>query len=572
VGEDQLAAGTSALVSGDWAAAREAFAASWAAAASAAALDGLGQALWWLDEPSAALETRSRAFALFRRDGADRSAAAVALWLAREYRNLLGRHAMAEGWLARSRSLLEDLEDPGSLPGWLLVAESEAVDLGSDGERFSHSLTIARRHRDTDLEIVALARRGAWRIARGDVSEGTSDLHEAMAAATAGEGRNVQYVGEALCTLLEVAGWLGDPGLVEEWAQLLVDFRAAYAFGPLIPFENTSAADLISAFCTSCCGGIYLVTGRLDAAEEQLVRGVHRMTTSGLRPRCLHPVAQLAELRVLQGRLEEAEATLTGFEQDRECAVAVASLDLSRGRPSHAVEVLTSTLMTLQDAAVLAFPLQVQLVDAALAAQNVELARTMVAAIAATAAVTGTTLHRAQVSQAQGRLAFVDGDPRSETLLHSAARDFAEAGAPLQAARTRVALARVVVGRDRGLAVTEARSALNAFERMGAAADADRTAAFLRDLGDRARTTARTVDVLSRREQQVLALLAQGFTNAEIAERLVISVKTAGHHVSNILLKLGLRSRTEAAAFALLRLPRHEAGPSHQPTTRRGSE
>jgi DNA-binding CsgD family transcriptional regulator len=393
-----------------------------------------------------------------------------------------------------------------------------------------------------------------------------------MAAATAGEGRNVQYVGEALCTLLEVAGWLGDPGLVEEWAQLLVDFRAAYAFGPLIPFENTSAADLISAFCTSCCGGIYLVTGRLDAAEEQLVRGVHRMTTSGLRPRCLHPVAQLAELRVLQGRLEEAEATLTGFEQDRECAVAVASLDLSRGRPSHAVEVLTSTLMTLQDAAVLAFPLQVQLVDAALAAQNVELARTMVAAIAATAAVTGTTLHRAQVSQAQGRLAFVDGDPRSETLLHSAARDFAEAGAPLQAARTRVALARVVVGRDRGLAVTEARSALNAFERMGAAADADRTAAFLRDLGDRARTTARTVDVLSRREQQVLALLAQGFTNAEIAERLVISVKTAGHHVSNILLKLGLRSRTEAAAFALLRLPRDEAGPSHQPTTRRGSE
>jgi DNA-binding NarL/FixJ family response regulator len=117
-----------------------------------------------------------------------------------------------------------------------------------------------------------------------------------------------------------------------------------------------------------------------------------------------------------------------------------------------------------------------------------------------------------------------------------------------------------VLARARGLAVTEARSAQNAFERMGATADADRTAAFLRDLGDRARTTARTVDVLSGREQQVLTLLAQGFTNAEIAERLVISVKTAGHHVSSILLKLGLRSRTEAAAFALLRLPRNQTG------------
>jgi DNA-binding NarL/FixJ family response regulator len=49
----------------------------------------------------------------------------------------------------------------------------------------------------------------------------------------------------------------------------------------------------------------------------------------------------------------------------------------------------------------------------------------------------------------------------------------------------------------------------------------------------------------------VLALLAEGLTNAEIADRLFISVKTAGNHVSNVLTKLQLKSRSGVAAFAV---------------------
>jgi len=55
---------------------------------------------------------------------------------------------------------------------------------------------------------------------------------------------------------------------------------------------------------------------------------------------------------------------------------------------------------------------------------------------------------------------------------------------------------------------------------------------------------------LTPREAEVLTLLARGYTNREIAAALVISVRTAGVHVSHILRKLGAPNRLEAAAIA----------------------
>jgi predicted ATPase/DNA-binding CsgD family transcriptional regulator len=59
------------------------------------------------------------------------------------------------------------------------------------------------------------------------------------------------------------------------------------------------------------------------------------------------------------------------------------------------------------------------------------------------------------------------------------------------------------------------------------------------------------LSTLTPRERQVLALLAQGYTNRAVAEALVITERTAEIHVSNILGKLGVTSRTQAAAYAL---------------------
>jgi DNA-binding NarL/FixJ family response regulator len=58
---------------------------------------------------------------------------------------------------------------------------------------------------------------------------------------------------------------------------------------------------------------------------------------------------------------------------------------------------------------------------------------------------------------------------------------------------------------------------------------------------------------LTERELTILDLIAEGLTNREIGERLYLSEKTVKHHVSDILGKLGVSRRIEAAAFALKR-------------------
>ena len=103
--------------------------------------------------------------------------------------------------------------------------------------------------------------------------------------------------------------------------------------------------------------------------------------------------------------------------------------------------------------------------------------------------------------------------------------------------------------------MAEARAALETFQRLPAARDADGAAALLRSLGLRTPVTRRADGLLTARETEVLGLLAHGLSNPEIADRLYISRKTVEHHVGNVLAKLGLRSRAEAAGYATRALP-----------------
>jgi DNA-binding NarL/FixJ family response regulator len=90
---------------------------------------------------------------------------------------------------------------------------------------------------------------------------------------------------------------------------------------------------------------------------------------------------------------------------------------------------------------------------------------------------------------------------------------------------------------------------------LGAEPLARRVAIRLRELGARVpqgprETTRANPAGLTGRQLEVLSLVAEGLTNAEIAERLVVSPRTAEHHVAAVLTKLGAHSRRDAARRA----------------------
>jgi DNA-binding NarL/FixJ family response regulator len=119
------------------------------------------------------------------------------------------------------------------------------------------------------------------------------------------------------------------------------------------------------------------------------------------------------------------------------------------------------------------------------------------------------------------------------------------------------------------------RRALAIFEGLGAGAAMAVTTGNLRGLGVRGiprgprPTTRANAAGLTGREVEVLELIAQGLRNAEIAERLFLSGHTVGHHVSAILAKLGVASRTEAAETGVrLGLTGRSRQAGESPTTR----
>ncbi len=533
---EHLDAGRAALRAAEWERAQNEFQAALAQADSPEAHDGLGLALWWLNDIRASHSHRARAYVGYKQRGDLKRAAMLALWLGREQVFLSANGNAMKGWFARAERHLEQAGQCTEHAWFRLLRDSMLAPPAVMQTTATETLEIARAANDVDLEAMALAFGGIARVVQGQVARGMAHLDEAMAAATSGE-INFTYVSEIFCLMLSACDVAGDLGRTEQWCRTAQEFAAQNHF----PF--------LAATCRTMYGSFLTAAGRWSDAETELLEAI-RSFEAGHYALRTQAVLKLADLRVCQGRLEEAEVLLAGFEDQGVAIVPLARLYLARGKPKLARAVIEQALQVSTTRTLDAAPLLRLAVDVQLALSDLDGAKSAAAQLADLAREAQSDLLFAQADLAQGQVKRVTGSPDAANYFQSALERLRSYDQSMLGGRVRLEMARLLQDSDRAGAITWARAALASFERIGAAQDAQSASALLRQWRAVDYVPPSHQDALTPRETQVFRLLAQGLTNREIAEKLVVSPKTIEHHVSQILAKLGAHTRAEAAAMA----------------------
>ena len=532
-----LGSARSALDAGSWQQARAAFGAVAAETGDPLAHEGLARAAWWLDEGETCVAAWEAAYRRHRELGDPLGAARAATGLAWDSLLFGYGESVARGWWGRAGALLEGLEESVE-HGWHAVREAElAVEVDHDPVRAldaaRRATAIGQRLGHGDLEVVGEALQGLALTSLGDGETGMARLDASVAAATSGDVADPMWMGKVCCWLIAACSQRRDLARAADWCRRV---EAICAERDLAPLFNV---------CRVQHASVQVARGSWQEAEEELTGVLERLSASRRTSR-LAAVVQLGELRRRQGRYDEAEALFAQAEFQPAAIAGRARMLVDRGDCAAAWSLVQGLLAGLPEQARLqrADVLPVAVVVAH-ACGHEQAAEGFVAELVDTAELTGSPALRGAAVAAGAALGpAVAAVP----LLTDAVRLFSEAGLRFDEAHTRLALAEALLATDQAGA---ARRHLELATEVLSDLAADGELARARRLSDAAGVP--VAGRLSAREREVLRLVAEGRSNQEIAEALVISAHTVHRHVANILTKLDQTSRTGAVTCAMTR-------------------
>lgn len=482
------------------------------------------------------------------------------------------RQALDDAQWARELLPDEPSPDRARLLSWIARTESLR---GHYREAISEAEPALAMARDAGLQMVvgeALNTLGMSRIALGDVEEGEAMMREAIRMAR--EQNDMDDMAAAYSNLagaLNVSGRIADALAVMAEGQRYVDARLGRAYGWMqltyseLAFESGDwdTARSVEIPALASLEGVGLIYRLLRDAELALGEG--REETARERLEAAEPLVRVtgeAQWHGLFGTLHAEALRRAGDLEGARQAVARA-LDELEVCTDDVTWIARSTAVGLAveaDRAVRARDLREPEVEAdAVARARIHLDRLEACA------EEGGPIERAWFATAAAENARAR-DSNDPLLWRAAAKAWEQLERPYCAALVRLREAEALVEHeDRPAAAAVASEALDVAERLGAGW----LIGELRGLATRARLELGaaatgsaglgTVDAngmdetpfgLTPRELQVLALIAEGASNRQIGASLFMAEKTASVHVSRILAKLDVQSRTQAAAVA----------------------
>ncbi len=500
-------------------------------------LERLGTAAYLTGRDDASVHVLGRAYHAFLDAEEFGRSARCAFWLGITL-ILRGQHAQGAGWLGRAGQVVDQRLQDSVEQGYMLIARGLEL-LGSDpveaAEVLGQVSAIASDFGDPDLRALGGLGRGQALAAAGDVKGAMALLDDAMLCVTS-DGVSPLAAGIVYCAVILCCRDVFDIRRAEEWTTALSSWCSKQQ--GLHPYQGQclvhrseimqlrgrwadalAEVDLARRHLSTQPGDPVLGMALYQQAEILRLRGRHGRAEAAYREAAYHghPVHPgLALLRLAERRTEEAYAAIRRVAAE------------TSGRPVERARILTAY------------------VPIALAAGEGEAAREAAEELSEIAERFDSPYLRAVASSMRGSILFAECDLEASCReLRTAWAAWREVAAPYEGARLRVALAKVYQAQgDADSARVELEAASRVFRELGAEPDLQEVI----ELSPSPVTSG--TGGLSPREVEVLRLVARGMTNRDIAATLVISEKTVARHLSNILAKLSVPSRTAAAAYA----------------------